>query len=63
MPFLGHRIDDEFKELFEKADLPNLRFHDLRHTALPFLMDWGIAVTTVQQQRAGHSMPSVTTDI
>ena len=45
-----------------KAGLPDMRFHDLRHTALSLLMDMGIAVTTVQQ-RAGHSKASVTTDI
>ena len=61
-PFEGHRIWDEFKELLVKAGLPDMRFHDLRHTALSLLMDMGIAVTTVQQ-RAGHSKASVTTDI
>ncbi len=61
-PFEGHRIWDEFKELLEKAVLPDMRFHNLRHTALSLLMDMGIAVTTVQQ-RAGHSRASVTTDI
>lgn len=61
-PFEGHRIWDEFKELLVKAGLPDMRFHDLRHTALSFLIDMGIAVTTVQQ-RAGHSKASVTTDI
>jgi integrase len=61
-PFEAHRIWDEFKELLEKAGLPDMRFHDLRHTALSLLMDMGIAVTTVQQ-RAGHSKASVTTDI
>jgi len=61
-PFEGHSIWDEFKELLAKAGLPDMRFHDLRHTALSLLMDMGIAVTTVQQ-RAGHSKASVTTDI
>jgi integrase len=61
-PFEGHRIWDEFKELLAKAGLPDMRFHDLRHTALSLLMDMGIAVTTIQQ-RAGHSKASVTTDI
>ncbi len=60
--FEGHRIYDEFKELLVKAGLPDMRFHDLRHTALSLLMDMGIAVTTVQQM-AGHSKASVTTDI
>jgi integrase len=61
-PLEPHRIYDEFKELLVKAGLPDMRFHDLRHTALSLLIEMGIAVTTVQQ-RAGHSKASVTTDI
>lgn len=61
-PLEGHRIWDEFKVLLAKAGLPDMRFHDLRHSALSLLIEMGIAVTTVQQ-RAGHSKASVTTDI
>ncbi len=61
-PMEGHRIYEEFKELLQKAGLPDIRFHDLRHTSISLLIDPGIAVTTVQQ-RAGHSKASVTTDI
>lgn len=61
-PMDCHRILDQFKELLHKAGLPDMRFHDLRHTSLSLLMDIGVPVTTVQQ-RAGHSKASVTTDI
>jgi integrase len=61
-PMEAHHIFDEFKELLAKAGLPDMRFHDLRHTALSLMIDMGVAITTVQQ-RAGHSKASVTTDI
>ncbi len=61
-PMDCHRILDQFKEILHKAGLPDMRFHDLRHTSLSLLMDIGVSVTTVQQ-RAGHSKASVTTDI
>jgi len=56
------RVHKEFKRLLTKAELPNLRFHDLRHTSLSFLLENGTPVNTVQQ-RAGHSKASVTVDI
>ena len=51
----------EFKSMLKENGLPNIRFHDLRHTSLSFLLDSGMPVNTVQQ-RAGHSKASVTTD-
>jgi len=56
------RVHKEFKRLLTKAGLPDLRFHDLRHTSLSFLLENGTPVNTVQQ-RAGHSKASVTIDI
>jgi integrase len=56
------RVHKEFKRLLTKAGLPDLRFHDLRHTSLSFLLENGTPVNTVQQ-RAGHSKASVTVDI
>jgi integrase len=56
------RISKEFKRLLTKAGLPDLRFHDLRHTSLSLLLENGTPVNTVQQ-RAGHSKASVTVDI
>jgi integrase len=61
-PLDCRRILRVFKDLLTKAGLPNIRFHDLRHTSLSLLMDLGISVTTIQQ-RADHSKASVTTDI
>jgi len=51
----------EFKQLLAENGLPKIRFHDLRHTSISFLLDSGTPVNTVQK-RAGHSKASVTTD-
>jgi integrase len=64
---LGTFLDDskvsrEFKKVLKKAGLPDIRFHDLRHTSISFLLDLGTPINTVQQ-RSGHSKASVTTDI
>lgn len=55
------RVIQEFKRILKAAELPNLRFHDLRHTSISMLLENGIPVTIVQR-RAGHSKASVTTD-
>jgi integrase len=56
------KVSREFKHILRKANLPDIRFHDLRHTSLSILLDIGTPVNTVQR-RAGHSKASVTTDI
>ena len=56
------RVTSEFKRLLKRAGLPNLRFHDLRHTSLNALMEMGTPVNTVQR-RGGHARPSTTVDI
>ncbi|MGA2491282.1 MAG: tyrosine-type recombinase/integrase [Anaerolineales bacterium] len=48
-------------QLLKQAGLPSIRFHDLRHTSISFLLDIGTPVNTVQR-RAGHSKARVTTD-
>jgi integrase len=56
------KVSKEFKCILKKAGLPNIRFHDLRHTSISILLDKGTPVNTVQM-RAGHSKASVTVDI
>ena len=48
-----------FKELLKKTDLPNVRFHDLRHTAAPLMHQQGTHPKVVQE-RLGHSDISLT---
>jgi integrase len=56
------KVSRAFKHILREAGLPDLRFHDLRHTSISILLDNGTPVNTVQS-RAGHSKASVTTDI
>ena len=56
------RVVNEFKRLLKMAELPEIRFHDLRHTSLNSLMEMGMPVNTVQR-RAGHSKASTTMNI
>jgi len=51
-----------YKRLLKKAGLPNIRFHDLRHTAATLMLLNGIPLIVVSR-RLGHSKPSVTLDI
>jgi integrase len=44
------------------AGLPEIRFHDLRHTAASLMLNHGIPILIVSQ-RLGHSKPSITLDI
>ncbi len=56
------KVSKELKRILTKAGLPNIRFHDLRHTSISFQLEMGTSLNTVQQ-RAGHSKASVTSDI
>ncbi len=44
------------------ADLPGIRFHNLRHTSISMLLENGTQANAVPG-RAGHSKASVTADI
>ena len=48
-----------FKELLVKAGLPDMRFHDLRHTAATLMLQQGVHPKVVQE-RLGHSDISLT---
>ena len=61
-PMSGKNMFVEFKNILKKNGLPNIHFHDLRHTSISFLLDSGTPVNTIQR-RAGHSKASMTTDI
>jgi integrase len=51
-----------FKPLLKRAGLPNIRFHDLRHTSATLLLSQGVHPKIVQE-RLGHSQISVTLDV
>ena len=51
-----------FGPALTKASLPNIRFHDLRHTYASLLIEHGENIKYIQTQ-LGHSSPTVTLDI
>ena len=53
---------DEFKKLLKKAELPDIRFHDLRHSAATLLLGLGVHPKVVQEL-LGHTQISMTMDI
>lgn len=55
-------ILDQLKKLLKKAGLPDIRFHDLRHTAATLLFNAGVHPKVVQEI-LGHSQISMTMDI
>jgi integrase len=50
-----------FDKLLDKAGLPHMRFHNLRHSAAIFLLVMGVHVKIVQEL-LGHSSISMTLD-
>jgi len=51
-----------YKNVLRKANLPENRFHDLRHTAASLMLNLGIPVIVVSR-RLGHARPSITLDV
>ena len=61
-PMYGENLIKRFKQLLNEAGLPDIRFHDLRHTAASLMLNNGIPVIIVSR-RLGHSQPSITMDV
>jgi integrase len=51
-----------FKWITQEAELPDIRFHDLRHTAASLMLNYGIPVIIVSR-RLGHARASITMDV
>lgn len=49
-------------DLLRNAGLPEIRFHDLRHTAASLMFNNGVDVIMVSR-RLGHAKPSITLDV
>ena len=58
----GHNALVQLKKLLEKAGLPDIRFHDLRHSAATMLLMMDVHPKIVQEI-LGHSEISMTMDI
>jgi integrase len=54
-------IRRSFRPLLQKADLPIIRFHDLRHSAASLLLSLDVHPKIVQEL-LGHSQISLTLD-
>jgi integrase len=54
-------VKRSFKPLLKKANLPEIRFHDLRHTCATLLMGRGVHPKLVQEL-LGHATIAMTLD-
>lgn len=55
-------LDVHFGQLLESVNLPKMRFHDLRHSAITILLKMGVPAHIVQEI-AGHSNVAITLGI
>jgi integrase len=58
----GHMLRHHFWPALEAAELPKIRFHDLRHTYASLLIEQGENIKYIQSQ-LGHSSPMVTLNV
>jgi integrase len=61
-PLSQSYLISRFKRLLAEANLPKIRFHDLRHTAASLMLNNGVPVLIVSK-RLGHAKPSITLDV
>lgn len=55
----GTNVTKRFQRLLAAADLPKMRFHDLRHTSASLLLALGVHPRVVME-RLGHSQIALT---
>jgi integrase len=58
-PLDPRKVTQEFHALLKAAELPAVRFHDLRHTAATLLLAQGVDPRTIMET-PGHSQISLT---
>lgn len=58
-PISPRNLVRQFKSLLQKAGLPNVRFHDLRHTHASLLLELGVHDKVVSE-RLGHASIDIT---
>lgn len=58
----GNMLRRYFWPALEKAKLPRIRFHDLRHTYASLMIEQGESIKYIQNQ-LGHSNPTVTLNV
>jgi len=61
-PLDQSNLNRQYKQLLREANLPNIRFHDLRHTAASLMLKQGVSFKVVQE-RLGHSDAAMTLNV
>ena len=61
-PWVPHSVTERFIALRNRAGLPGVRLHDLRHAAATQLLAAGVSVRDVAG-RLGHTQPSTTLNV
>lgn len=61
-PMDQHHLFNYYKRLLKETGLPDIRFHDLRHTFATLMLGWGVHPKVVQE-RLGHAHISHTLGI
>lgn len=61
-PLNPNNVVRAYRLLLHEAELPRIRFHDLRHTAASLMLNNGVDVFVVSR-RLGHAKASITLDI
>jgi integrase len=61
-PIEVSNLHRDYKRILRTADLPNIRFHDLRHSAASLLLAQGVPARAIMEQ-LGHSKIAVTMDV
>jgi len=62
IPLNPSNLRKDFLKVLDRANLPKIRFHDLRHTAASLMLNNGVPPIVVSN-RLGHSKPSITLDV
>lgn len=58
----GHVTQRAYKPLLRRAELPEIRFHDLRHSFASMMLSEGVRVDVVSRM-LGHASPAVTLSV
>jgi integrase len=61
-PLHNSNVFNHFRRVLKRAELPQIRFHDLRHTAATLMLASGAQLVTVSKV-LGHSSPAITAKI
>jgi integrase len=59
LPLSNNKIETHFKDDLEKAGMPDMRVHDLRHSHASLLWHSGVPVPEISK-RLGHSSSKTT---